>query len=328
MGKSVSILIPCYNAQQHIGNAIRSVYEQDYPGIELIVVNDGSTDGSEEIILGWKTRFEAKKYALKYYRQENQGQAVATSLGLKHVTGAYLSLLDADDYFLPDSVRKRVEFLETNPDYVGVRTNGWQMKGEERQLFVSSEKEKTQTDYFCGLLFDGFVNWAGSYMVRTDALFAFYPDCNIYPSRYGQNMQIILPVAYKRKFGFIDEPLMAYVIHENSHSQAASPEEQYQKDEKNQQGYRDIYLHMIEAIVKDSEEYQKYRTAFDASYYRCAMLRAIKYSKQEQLVQSFCALKNTGLLTVNDRICYYHAIHSPLVYLFRGIRKIKSLAKW
>lgn len=77
-------------------------------------------------------------------------------------------------------------------------------------------------------------------------------------------MQILLPIAYKNKFGFIDEPLMAYVLHENSHSQAGIPEEQYQKDEANQRGYRDIYLHMLDAILKNPVEYKKYRDIFDA----------------------------------------------------------------
>lgn len=322
--KRISVIVPCYNAEKFIDACIKSVLTQDYEDVELIVVNDGSTDRSENIILAWKDKFAQKGYSLKYFYQENKGQAAATSYALKYVTGEYLTLLDADDYFLPDSFCKRAQYLDEHPECVGVRSNGWMLRGGEKELFITSQEEKNITDLFDGLLFGKTNNWAGSYMIRTDVLFDCYPDRSIYPSRFGQNMQMLLPVAYQRKFGYIDEPLMVYVLHEDSHSQARSPEEQYQKDEANQQGYRDIYLHMLDMILKDPAEHQKYRDIFDASYYRCAMLRAEKYRKQKQLEQSYQTLAATGYATLNDRICYYSAIHSPYAFLLKLLRKLKS----
>ena len=321
----ISVIIPCFNGAFVINRSIESVYIQDYSLVELIVVDDGSTDNSKNIIHSWKNKFEGKNWSLKYVYQENRGLGGAIDTGLKHVTGEYLTLLDADDYFLPDSFSKRAEFLDNNKDYVGVRSNGWMVKGENKELFDNDEQEKQITDLFEGLLYGRTNNWAGSYMLRTDALFKFYPDRNIYPSRFGQNMQMLLPVAYKNKFGFIDEPLMAYVIHENSHSQACTKEEQYQKDETNQKGYRDIYVNMLDLILKNPEEHKKYINIFNASYYRCAMLRAEKYDKHEQIIQSYKALNLTGLANLNDKICYYNAINSPLAFCLKLIRKIKSI---
>lgn len=324
MRRKISVIIPCYNAEKYIGAGFSSIYEQDYPNVELIIVNDGSTDQSEEKILAWVDIFQQKGYLLKYLHQRNQGQAAATSLALKYVTGEYLTLLDADDYFLSGSFRKRAQYLDDHPECVGVRSNGWMVRGNEKQLFITSDEEKSITNMFDGLLFGKTNNWAGSYMIRTEVLFECYPDRSIYPSRFGQNMQILLPVAYGRKFGYIDEPLMAYVLHEDSHSQARSPEEQYRKDETNQQGYRDIYLHMLDMILKDPAEHQKYRNIFDASYYRCAMLRAEKYQKQAQLEESYHALAATGYATLNDRICYYSAVRSPYAFFLKVLRKIKG----
>jgi hypothetical protein len=88
---------------------------------------------------------------------------------------------------------------------------------------------------------------------------------------------------------------------------------------------RDIYLHMLDMILTDPAEHQKYRDIFDASYYRCAMLRAQKYSKQTQLEESFCALVKTGYATLNDKISYYNAIRSPYAFLLKLLRKINSL---
>ena len=322
---TTSVIIPCYNGASVINQSIESVYIQDYQNVELIVVDDGSTDNSKEVVLSWVSRFAEKGFALKYVYQQNRGLGGAIDTGLKHVTGEYLSLLDADDYYLSGSVSKKAKFLDEHPDCVGVRSNGWMVRGEQKELFITSDEEKAITNMFDGLLFGKTNNWAGSYMIRTDALFACYPDRSIYPSRFGQNMQILLPVAYGRKFGYIDEPLMVYVLHEDSHSQARSPEEQYQKDEANQQGYRDIYLHMLDMILTDPAEHQRYRDIFDASYYRCAMLRAQKYQKQAQLEESYHALAATGYATLNDRICYYDSRKSPTVFFLKIIRKIRSL---
>lgn len=327
MQAKVSVIVPCYNGESVITQSIESIYSQDYSNVELIVVDDGSIDGSKQAILAWGGRFSQKGYTLKYVYQENRGLGGAIDTGLKYVTGNYLTLLDADDYFLPGSLRKRAEFLKDHPECVGVRSNGWMINGEKRDLFMTAESEKKITDMFSALIFGQTNNWAGSYMIRCDALFAFYPERNIYPSRFGQNMQLLLPVAYKRQFGYIDEPLMVYVIHENSHSQATSEEEQYQKDEYNQKGYRDIYIHMIDAILRDPAERRFYRNAFDASYYRCALLRAAKYGKCEALDQHYCDLKSTKLATLNDRITYYGAKKSPMVFLLKVIRRCKMMLK-
>ena len=324
MPHTVSVIIPCYNAERFIEIAIKSIYEQDYPEIELIVVNDGSTDHSEDIILPWKEKFAQKGFVLKYLRQENQGQAVATGYALKHVTGTYLTLLDADDFFLPGSIKKRVDFLEDHPDFAAVRTNGWVARDGKKTLFVTSEKEKKITDIFYALFFDAVNNWAGSYMVRTDVLFEFYPDRNIYPSRFGQNMQILLPVAYKRKFGFIDEPLMVYVLHENSHSQAASPEEQWEKDDRNFFGYFDIYRHMIDTIVQDEAEHKMYRNRINSWFHRHECDRAVRAKDRKALHNHFNALCATGYVTLKDKIDYYAVLNPAKAIVYKMVRRLKA----
>ena len=323
MPHTVSIIIPCYNAERFIETGIKSIYEQDYPNMELIIVNDGSTDHSEDIILPWKDKFAQRGFTLKYFRQENQGQAAATGYALKHVTGAYLTLLDADDFFLPGSIRKRVEFLDEHPDFAAVRSNGWMLRNQEKTLFITSDIEKETTDIFHALFFESVNNWAGSYMVRTDILFAFYPDRNIYPSRFGQNMQILLPVAYKRKFGFIDEPLMVYVLHENSHSQAASPEEQWEKDDRNFYGYFDIYRHMIDSIVQDEAEHRVYENRINSWLHRHECDRAVRTNDKKALRNHFEALRSTGYATLNDKIAFYSVLNPIKALAYRIIRRLK-----
>lgn len=161
MDNLVSIIIPCYNGEKFIDTSIESVFIQDYSPIELIVVDDESTDGSAERILAWQSKFAEKGSNLKYVYQKNRGLGGAIDTGLKHVTGAYLTLLDADDVYLPGAIRKKAEFLDAHPDYAGVRNNGWRVSGENRHLFITDPAEKTITDLFAALSFGKTNNWAG-----------------------------------------------------------------------------------------------------------------------------------------------------------------------
>lgn len=100
----VSIIIPCYNNKKYISEAILSALGQSYLKLEVIVVNDGSTDGSEHEIL----KFVGK---IKYLNQQNQGGAKARNSGLSIAKGKFIKFLDGDDFLEPDAVSKQVEFF-------------------------------------------------------------------------------------------------------------------------------------------------------------------------------------------------------------------------
>ena len=326
MSSLVSVIIPCYNAEKFLDMSIGSVYEQEYPSVELIVVNDGSTDSSEEIILKWKNKFAEKNWSLKYIYQENKGQAAATSAGLKLVTGDYLSLLDADDRFLQGSLRLRAEFLDNHPDYAGVRSNGYYVKNNERILFVRDEKEKNITDVFTALSLGETNNWAGSYMVRTVVLFSFYPNREILSSRLGQNFQILLPVSYKNKFGFVDVPLMEYFQYENSHSHASDSEAQYVLSKKNLAGWKDIYFHILHLLTNNIKEIELYSNMYNSVFYRSNMNMALNYGDNELAKEYYKALKNTKRKNINDTISYYRS-NKPILFVLKIIRRVSNYLK-
>ena len=325
MSNLVSVIIPCYNAEKYLDMSIGSIYEQDYPNVELIVVNDDSTDNSEEKIVAWQEKFAQKGYVLKYFKQDNQGQAAATSLGLKHVTGEYLTLLDADDRYLQGALSLKAKFLDEHPECCGVRNNGYTVRDSGRTEFIRSEEEKEITDLFTALSLGKTYNWAGSYMIRTSILFDFYKDRNILPSRSGQNFQILLPVAYKRNFGYIDVPLMEYYIYDNSHSHALDPEKQYILGEKNSAGWREIYFNVLDRLVKDPKEYKKYENMYNSVYYRGALYRAAANLKKDRMVECFGLLKKTGRMNLDDRVVYYSVLKSPKVLFWKVLCKGKAI---
>ena len=89
----VSVVIPVYNCAEYIGECIDSVAEQTYDNIEIIVVNDGSKDGSENIIKDKRKRY----HNILYYKQRNEGVSAARNLGIKKARGEYITFVDGDD---------------------------------------------------------------------------------------------------------------------------------------------------------------------------------------------------------------------------------------
>ena len=327
MTQKVSIIVPCYNGERFVDQCLESIYTQDYPCVELIIVDDGSTDHSHGRIIAWNTRFKEKGYELKYVFQQNQGLGGAINTGLKFVTGNYLTLLDVDDIFLNGSISERARFLAAHPDYNAVRTNGWIIKGENRRLFVSDDEEKKISDVFTALVHGKTNNWAGSYMVRTDILFSFYPNREMYISRFGQNLQILLPVTYHAKCGFIDQPLMCYIQQPDSLSQASRPKVRAQKNLKNHQGYHDIRVHMIKAIVSNPNEQEPLIQYVDAAFYRFAMENALWSHNKKQMHQYYHKLAEISPLELNDMICYYRLINAAVAVPLRAIRKVIYFCK-
>ncbi len=130
----VSLIIPCYNAEKYIGRCLDSVLNQTDRNIELIVVNDGSTDKTARIIEDYRHVLESDITRFIYISQENEGVGAACNNALKKVTGEFLTLLDADDIMLPESIEIRRKWLEEHSTYGLVRTNGYYVTEDNLEL--------------------------------------------------------------------------------------------------------------------------------------------------------------------------------------------------
>ena len=105
-----SIVIPCYNASKYLERCLDSIYNQSYNMFEVIIVNDGSTDNTEEIV----NRYRSKYNNIKYLKQENLGVAIARNKAIELVSGNKFIFVDADDYINSDLLFKLDEFLKKN----------------------------------------------------------------------------------------------------------------------------------------------------------------------------------------------------------------------
>ena len=108
----ITVLMPAFNAEKYIAEAILSVLGQSYTDFELLIINDGSTDGTSTIV----RQFTDSR--IRLIELPRQGISVALNTGLKEAKGYYIARFDADDICLPERLQKQLEFLDKNPDYV------------------------------------------------------------------------------------------------------------------------------------------------------------------------------------------------------------------
>ena len=117
----ISVVIPCYNGEKYLEKCFDSLLNQTYKKLEIIIIDDGSTDETNHIILNYKSKFKAKGYIFKNIYQENSGQAAAVNKGLKYATGEYLVWQDCDDYYENDALEALYNYLNENKDIDFVR---------------------------------------------------------------------------------------------------------------------------------------------------------------------------------------------------------------
>lgn len=109
----ISVILPVYNAENTLGEAIESILNQTFANFELILINDGSTDDSEKIVLSYEDK------RIKYFSNErNKGLIYTLNRGLRLARGKYIARMDADDISLPTRFEKQVRILEENPSII------------------------------------------------------------------------------------------------------------------------------------------------------------------------------------------------------------------
>ncbi len=121
----VSVIMPVYNTkEEYLREAIESILNQTYNDFEFIIVNDGSTNNAEEVILSYKYE------RIKYVKQENSGVAAALNKGLEKADGEYIARMDSDDISLPERFEKQVNFLDNNCD-IAILGTAFELFGKE-----------------------------------------------------------------------------------------------------------------------------------------------------------------------------------------------------
>lgn len=200
----ISVVIPCYNAQDFIATAIDSVLSQTYKPYEIIVVDDGSTDRSAEII---------KKYgsAVKLIRQENRGRVEARKTGFYYATGDWIALLDADDYWAKEKLKRQVDVINKIDENVVMihAKDKWVGNINTYPGSYVSNRPKLMDFPF---LFERMIIATSSVLLRKDILDKVIPFWNLGRLRAQDYGLYLLMLCHGFAY-YIDEVLSFYRIH-------------------------------------------------------------------------------------------------------------------
>ena len=303
---TVSIIMPCYNGADTVERAIRGVIKQTYRPIEFILVNDGSTDETNRVITSLEEEISGAQIRFIYIQQDNLGLGGAINTGLKHVSGEYLAWIDADDELLPRSVEIRVDFLEKNPYYGSVTSNGYEVEDGNWDVPLRRVTEQiernSQEDQFVYHLKALSVFCCGCHLVRTEVFRQANGGMDIYPSRYGQNWQMLLPVYYASKHAFIDEPLYKYRVNASNTMTSECDQMTLAQLYERRQEYKKIISHTLRKIPgMKKREFVRYILIFSKHIYEINLDSAIERRasvdifRWKVLVKLAILLENVGL---------------------------------
>ena len=210
--KQVSVIIPVYNRVDYIRRTIESVLEQDYPAIELIVIDDGSNDGSYELVA--EMARDRGFVHLTHPDRTNRGQSASINLGLETCRGDYIAILDSDDLFLPGKITKQVAFLDEHPEVGLVYGKGQAVDGEGRFLYEMLDDDHVETNDPNAMLLDCYFLLPQNSLVRREV----YDRVGGFDEslRSGQDHDMLIRMAEVTTFAFQPELVFQYRRHADS----------------------------------------------------------------------------------------------------------------
>jgi glycosyltransferase involved in cell wall biosynthesis len=204
---TISIIIPAYNAQGTILKTIESVRQQTFQDLEIIVIDDGSSDRTVEL-LG-----TVDDQRLKVYSYENGGLPTARNRGIARATGEYISFIDADDLWTKDKLAKQLLALQKNPQ-AGVAYSWVTCMVEDPQnpgdvTFVADNKSNSTGNIYPDLLLGNFIGNGSNILARTEAIESvgeFEPTL-----KSCEDWDYYLRLAAKWEFVLVPEPQVLYL---------------------------------------------------------------------------------------------------------------------
>jgi glycosyltransferase involved in cell wall biosynthesis len=205
----VSVMMPAFNAERYVAQAIESVLAQTYTNWQLIVVNDGSTDDTGTIA----SKFQDSR--IKVVHQPNAGEAAARNTALKNAEGAYLAFLDADDVYLPEHLNICIAWFDEHKDCDGLYTDGFYIDAKGLRLKPLSYRRRGP---FRGDIFEE--------MVRASDVFGT-PLCVVLNRKaiidrkldfdrdivIGPDWDFLTRFAENARFGYLDQQTCLYRVH-------------------------------------------------------------------------------------------------------------------
>jgi tetratricopeptide (TPR) repeat protein len=210
----VSVIIPSYNQAHFVASTVESVLAQTYPGVEIIVVDDGSTDDTHTVLAAYRDR-------IRTIRQENRGLAGARNTGFHASRGDYLLFLDSDDVIHPDKLASHVSFLEAERSF-GLSYSAWQHVNEDGTQVLGEVRPNKQGQLLKELLRREFFFFASTAVIRRECL----ERVGLFDEslEWSEDADMWLRLARAGyAFGYLDQPFLQYRIHGGSMTAHVTP---------------------------------------------------------------------------------------------------------
>jgi glycosyltransferase involved in cell wall biosynthesis len=204
----VSVIIPAYNSIIFLPEAVESVLAQTFTDFEILIIDDGSSDGTEE----WASKVSDPR--LKLIRQENQGASVARNTGIAYSKGSYIAFLDADDVWRPTKLEQQVRVLDTNQDIGLVHTFVTYINEQGEYLFDAGRHHKAGNVWKEMLAREDLIFCGSTPMVRRQC----FETCGVFnPALKGcEDWECWTRIAAQYSFQVLEEPLVSYRQHSHS----------------------------------------------------------------------------------------------------------------
>lgn len=216
----ISVIIASYNYAQYIEEAINSVINQSYQDWEMIIVDDGSSDNSVEIIKYYCEK-DSRIRLFQHDNVQNKGLKETLLLGLKHASGEWVAFLESDDVFSPDNLSEKVEIMNKYPDVKLIFNKVkflFEEKRKQQKIYENIQKSLSKMNFPRNLFYDFYINnmilTFSSVMVEANVL--KNADFNV-PIDATLDRWLWIHLAYNNDFYYIDKELTFWRLHENSY---------------------------------------------------------------------------------------------------------------
>lgn len=204
----ISVIIPTFNNSHFIIDAIRSIINQTYAEYEIIVINDGSIDDTEEALKPYY-------HKIRYFYKNNGGVASARNYGIKESKGDYIAFLDSDDYWLTQKLEEVNKFIINYPSIGLFYSNAYQVGRTGKVIGVFKSQDFDSKLYF-KILLNNFIP-ASSVVVKKEV----FDTCGLFFEHFeaaagGEDWDMWIRIAKKYKIKLIDKPLICYRVHQSN----------------------------------------------------------------------------------------------------------------
>ena len=280
MSPLVTLISPVYNSMPYLQDFLTCLEKQTWRPLEIILVDDGSSDHSRNCLQENKARLEAAGIAVELVFRPHQGQAAAFNAALPLVNGEFLTWCDSDDLMSDDSVEKKARWLMEHPQIGMVRSNGIVLNADTNEELAESARETDRytKDIFEELFLDQCYCYAGCYMIRTDLFFICYPQKQIPVSPEGQNLQLLLPAASRSKCGYLSEKLHTYCRRNSGHS---SIPRSYQENLQRIKNFTSLKLAILEYCDCDQAYFKQLAVKQEESKCKMLLHSAVQRARME-----------------------------------------------